>query len=485
MVGARIFVALAFCVLGASFVASTAILISEFRDAEWRSMLVVHSHLFFFFPVFGLLALAAFYRPAVVFTHLYWTNLRHGKLRYSLGLLAVAGLTIAVTQWLDAKPRGLYEVAANVLLADRGEPSGCAGQRSACRRAPLLDTLVSVTEAAQRRVGLSKFARNCQPDALLEIPEEMQKERYCFPAKGKLTGTQCCEAQTRFADTVARMQADLAQRSLTGALDGILFLPLKIFFVLIVVAIAICLAIWRDAMDVHYLELVPAVERGVIIGALAMLFWPLMDYGYQQTSNALYGRWGAGPQFRLSLVIVPWALLLLFYFLRRLRKNLEIVGQLAGVVASAIAILRYEEINDWSVRLFGAGADNATIGILLGIAALGFVQLWWPFRMPVSLGGEPQAAKAPAAAGSAPRAQPGAGAAAKPAGAPTGTGPAASAAAAGLAVAARAAGAGAASSPSTQVRPAATATRPAAAATANPNSTAVLPAAPAKHGPDR
>jgi hypothetical protein len=479
MVGARIFVALAFCVLGASFVASTAILISEFRDAEWRSMLVVHSHLFFFFPVFGLLALAAFYRPAVVFTHLYWTNLRHGKLRYSLGLLAVAGLTIAVTQWLDAKPRGLYEVAANVLLADRGEPSGCAGQRSACRRAPLLDTLVSVTEAAQRRVGLSKFARNCQPDALLEIPEEMQKERYCFPAKGKLTGTQCCEAQTRFADTVARMQADLAQRSLTGALDGILFLPLKIFFVLVVVAIAICLAIWRDAMDVHYLELVPAVERGVIIGALAMLFWPLMDYGYQQTSNAIYGRWGAGPQFRLSLIIVPWALLLLFYFLRRLRKNLEIVGQLAGVVASAIAILRYEEINDWSVRLFGAGADNATIGILLGIAALGFVQLWWPFRMPVSLGGEPQAAKAPAAAGSAPRAQPGAGAAAKPAGAPTGT-----AAAAGLAVAARAAGPGAASSPSTQVRPAATATRP-AAATANPNSTAVLPAAPAKHGPDR
>jgi hypothetical protein len=477
MVGARIFVALAFCVLGASFVASTAILISEFRDAEWRSMLVVHSHLFFFFPVFGLLALAAFYRPAVVFTHLYWTNLRHGKLRYSLGLLAVAGLTIAVTQWLDAKPRGLYEVAANVLLADRGEPSGCAGQRSACRRAPLLDTLVSVTEAAQRRVGLSKFARNCQPDALLEIPEEMQKERYCFPAKGKLTGTQCCEAQTRFADTVARMQADLAQRSLTGALDGILFLPLKIFCVLVVVAIAICLAIWRDAMDVHYLELVPAVERGVIIGALAMLFWPLMDYGYQQTSNAIYGRWGAGPQFRLSLIIVPWALLLLFYFLRRLRKNLEIVGQLAGVVASAIAILRYEEINDWSVRLFGAGADNATIGILLGIAALGFVQLWWPFRMPVSLGGEPQAAKALAAAGSAPRAQPGAGAAAKPAGAPTGT-----AAAAGLAVAARAAGPGAASSPSTQVRPAAT--RP-AAATANPNSTAVLPAAPAKHGPDR
>jgi len=404
MLGARIFVGLAFFVLGASFLASTGLLISEFRDAEWRSMLAVHSHLFFFFPVFGVLALAAFYRPAVVFTHLYWTHLRHGKVRYGLGLLAVVGLTVAVTHWLDVKPRGLYEVSAGVLLADRGEPSGCAGQKAACRRAPLLDTLVSVTEAAQRRVGLSKFARNCQPDTLLEIPDEMQKERYCFAAKGKLAGAQCCEAQTRFADTVARMQADFGQRSLSGALDTVLFLPLKIFFVLIVVAIAICLAIWRDMMDAHYREQVPAVERGVIIGALAMLFWPLMDYGYQQTSNALYGRWGAGPQFRLSLVIVPWALLLLFYFLRRLRKNLEIVGQLAGVLASAIAILRYEEINDWSVRLFGAGADNWTLGVLVGIAALGFLQLWWPSRIALPFKAPPQATT-PQPPGGAPRPQ--------------------------------------------------------------------------------
>ena len=217
MVGARVFVALAFLLLGASFLLSTGILINEFRDAEWRSMVVVHSHLFFFFPVFGLLALAAFYRPAVVFTDLYWTHLRHGKLRYSLGFLAAVGLTIAVTHWLDAKPRGLYEVSANALLADRGEPAGCAGQRAACRRAPLLDTLASVPEAAQRRVGISKFARNCQPDALLEVPDEMQKERYCFPAKAKLTGTQCCEAQTRFGDTVARLQADPTQRSLSGS----------------------------------------------------------------------------------------------------------------------------------------------------------------------------------------------------------------------------------------------------------------------------
>src|SRR5215470_13371232 len=159
MVSARMFVGLVFVVLGASFLASTGILINEFRDADWRSMLVVHSHLFLFFPMFGILALAAFYRPAVVFTDLYWTHLRHGKLRYGIGLLVVVVLAAGVGQWLN----------------DKGEPAGCGGQRTTCRRAPMLDTLTTLADAAQRRVGLTKFARNCQPDALLEVPDEMQK----------------------------------------------------------------------------------------------------------------------------------------------------------------------------------------------------------------------------------------------------------------------------------------------------------------------
>ena len=118
------------------------------------------------------------------------------------------------------------------------------------------------------------------------------------------------------------------------------------------------LALWRNRIDQHYRDLVPRLERGVIIGALAMLFWPAMDYGYQQTANALFGRCNAGPQLRLSLVIAPWALLLLFYFLRRLGKQGEMMGQISGVVLAAVAVLRYEQLNDWGVRLFGVGADQ-------------------------------------------------------------------------------------------------------------------------------
>ena len=114
-----------------------------------------------------------------------------------------------------------------------------------------------------------------------------------------------------------------------------------------------------------------------MIGALAMLFWPAMDYAYQQTSNALFGRFNPGLQLRLSLVIAPWALLLLFYFLRRFGKQGEMVGQISGVVLAAVAVLRYEQLNDWGVRLLGIGADQWFLAALTVLAFGGLIALLW------------------------------------------------------------------------------------------------------------
>ena len=130
MVGARIFVALCFVILGASFFASTALLIQEFRGGDWFTMVVAHSHLFFFFPVLGVLALFAFYLPSVVFTHLYWTHLPYGKMRFLLGIAVVA-----------ARSYGF----ANISTSLRG-PSGRFRRRSCADGAsraewPILDTL--------------------------------------------------------------------------------------------------------------------------------------------------------------------------------------------------------------------------------------------------------------------------------------------------------------------------------------------------------
>jgi hypothetical protein len=111
-----------------------------------------------------------------------------------------------------------------------------------------------------------------------------------------------------------------------------------------------------------------------------------MDYGYQQTANVLYGRQVAGPQLRLSLILVPWALLLLFYFLRRLGRQGELVGQISGVVFAGVAVLRYEQLNDWVVRLFGIGADSWLLAVLIGIAFAGLAALYWLRRAGIYAG---------------------------------------------------------------------------------------------------
>jgi hypothetical protein len=369
MVGARIFVAIAFVILAASFIASTGLLIYEFIEIDWLTMIVAHAHLFLFFPVLGLLALIAFYLPSVILTDLYWRHLRFGKARFIVGVLALAGLSYLAAASLDTEPRAVYEVSPWALVADKGDPGKA--------RAPILDVLGTLRDTAQHRFGLSSFGRSCLTDPMLEIPDEMLKVRYCFPAKTNLTGEACCTVQNAFAKAVLRLQQSPSTRSYSGELDALLFLPIKTFFILVVVAIAVLLAIWRNHIDQHYAARVPAMERGVTIGGFAMLFWLAMDYGYQVTANVLFGRQVAGPQLRLSLILVPWALLLLFYFLRRLGKQGELVGQISGVVFAGVAVLRYEQLNDWVVRLFGIGADGWVLTGLIAIAIIGLAALFW------------------------------------------------------------------------------------------------------------
>jgi len=90
MTPARIIVAVVYVCLGLSFLASTGLLIREFQGTDWQAMVLAHSHLFFFFPVFGILALSAFYLPSVVFADLYWRHLRYGKVRFLVAPLGCA-----------------------------------------------------------------------------------------------------------------------------------------------------------------------------------------------------------------------------------------------------------------------------------------------------------------------------------------------------------------------------------------------------------
>ena len=64
MTGARVFVGIGFLILGTSFIASTGVLIYEFANTDWLTMVLAHSHLFLFFPLLGSLGLVAFYLPS-------------------------------------------------------------------------------------------------------------------------------------------------------------------------------------------------------------------------------------------------------------------------------------------------------------------------------------------------------------------------------------------------------------------------------------
>ena len=130
MTPARVIVAVVYVCLGLSFLASTGLLIWEFQDTDWQLMVLAHSHLFFFFPVFGILALSAVYVPSVVFADLYWRHLRYGKARFLVGLVVLATVSWAVAKWLDRPPRALWEVSPQALVADKGDPPGCDGARS-------------------------------------------------------------------------------------------------------------------------------------------------------------------------------------------------------------------------------------------------------------------------------------------------------------------------------------------------------------------
>ena len=379
-VGARIFVAIIFVVLGLSFIATTATLYYEFGlkspGTDWFGIAAVYSHLFLFFPTFGLLALAAFYIPASVFTDMYWKHVPMGRLRFGLGFLVLAAASYFGAQMLgQGELRSIWEVKPEVLSNDRGVPPDCAASGEPCVRAPILHAVDDVRIKSQKRVGMAKFVRNCNRDPLVEpSPDELAK-RYCFVTRALEDAGTCCTAQENFGRAVIEMFKPEENRSLTVKVHKAL-LPFKIFFLLVVLVVAILLAVRRYGVSAHYPNWMRKIERGVLVGAFAMLILPVMNLAFLQSSGLLYGTALDSVYRSLALPLTigygAWTLLLLFFFFRETDKDIETVARISGVVGSAIAVMNYQLITDYFVRIAGSGADMWTLGLLfmLGLIAL-------------------------------------------------------------------------------------------------------------------
>ena len=378
LLGARLFIIFVFGVIGISFWAVTATLFYEFRSAEWFTIATFYSHLFIFFPIFGTVALFAFYWPSVVFLDMYWRHIPGGKYRFIIGFFVVAALSWFVAQGLLAgQIRSLFEIPPVSLLADQGEPANCDGTAGPCVRLPILAGLKNVRRMSQRRIGLTDLVRNCAPDPLIETLEDKQPRRYCFVSTAPLatpiltSDSDCCRAQRSFM-SMANSTAN-ANRSMTSLVHS-WTLPLKVFFLLTLLIIGILLALRRERMEDNYAEHMGEIEKGVLIGAAAMLFFPVMNHAFLQSAAMLDVAGGSNsyrsPAPFFSFTFGAWALILVFFFYRRRDKEVEFLGRIGGVIASAIAILKYDIIISYFVRYAGSGASPRDIGLLFGVGLL-------------------------------------------------------------------------------------------------------------------
>jgi hypothetical protein len=392
--GSKIFIAIVFSLVGASFLATTGVMIWEFRDLDWQTIAAFYSHLFIFFPTFGIVTLFAFYVPACVFLDMYMKHVPYGPERFAIGFLVAIGISLAAANALmGSKERSIFEVSPRVLKADAGQPVGCLAS-GRCERLPILEAMDNVRRVSQARIGLSDLARNCKPDTLKGIPPaDRMAKRYCFVSTKlpddladlgeghRSTDQDCCKAQQMFTTAVNALNAEPGGRSLTSRVHALL-LAFKVFFALILLVISVMLAVRRKAMEQHYRPYLDAIERGVLVGAAAMVIYPLMSHAFLQSAALLY--FGGGPSggYRSTAPLVSfglgaWGLLLLFFFYRRRDKELESIARMGGIVGSAVAVVKYDLIVDLCVRLVGTGASRYNLVFLCAaaIVAIGVLVL--------------------------------------------------------------------------------------------------------------
>ncbi|MGA7327119.1 MAG: hypothetical protein WBX25_22200 [Rhodomicrobium sp.] len=392
--GPRIFVLIVYSLLALSFLFTTGTLVWEFGEAGWLDFAAMDSHLFVFFPTLGIVALAAFYLPSVIFLDLYWRYVWFGKIRFIFGFFVVAAASYAIAQVMLENPRrSLWGGAPEVLMADQGDPAGCAKKAGPCLRMPLLQALHNVRQVSRHRYGLDSFGRDCgggTPDPYIERSDASKPRRFCFAstplgdAPQLQNDEECCKAEARVILALSANYINPATRSTVSKVHAAM-LPLKVFFLIVVFIISIMLAAHHRKVERHYGELLPVMEIGLVTGAISMLFFPLMSQAFLQSSEALTGSGGRGTFSIIvpviSLLFVVWALLIgLFFYRRRANDRTAMLARFTGLFVSNVGIIKYNLVISVFVWALGSGTTElgltglvlaSIFAIALMVAAMG------------------------------------------------------------------------------------------------------------------
>lgn len=372
---ARAFVTALFFVLGVGFIAETALMYYEFRSTGLAfAMASFDAELFIFFPTAGIAALFAFWRAGCVVTDAYWRRVRLGKLIYVAAfLIAAAGAFLLSDSFRAGADRSWWEIAPSALMTDAGEPPGC--EPGECSRAPIIDAHQSVRAAARDGGGLARFSLSCETtvSSRFSAEEADDEPNYCFAAGEPLTRAQCCAARQEFREAVAARHAEAPSRLYYIHLFA---LPMKIFFLFMLLGIGVMLVRRRRSLEFYYGDAMEDVERALPIGGALMLIWPLMNNAYVQSWDLLFGAEDAGSYRVLAplymLGFAGWAMVMMFYYFRRYPDTLEFFAKASGVALAAFGIFQYEQIISYINAFLGAGADVLSLTVF-AVAVVFFI----------------------------------------------------------------------------------------------------------------
>jgi len=382
-IGTRIPVFVAVSILGLSFLAHTIVLAFEFWNTNWFALASLSSNLFIFFPTLGILAVVAAYTPACAFVDVFWRHIKFGRMALLGGLVVLAALSYWMAFAIALTPistLGLHMITPDALLADEGDPLGCAAGAGDCERLPILDIVNNVRHVSRSRVGLADFVHPCRSDPFVEVPPNSERKRFCFAATPLPTSagsspqlsrsSECCRSQERLRQAVATYLATPEKRSLTGQLL-VPLLASKVFFLLVLLTISILLVVGGLGYEKHYKPMTKRIELGTVIVTIVVLFYPFIFQSDVQTGEATFGTAyrppvrGVAPY--LTVLFCVGALQVALSIYRRRNKQLGQFGMMVGIIAVAAVVMKYDQIVAIFVSVLGSGLSwIAFIFLILG-----------------------------------------------------------------------------------------------------------------------
>ncbi len=366
----RIIVTVVFATMYLAFIVESGALLVEFGPHGLGiRMATLFAHNFLFFPVVGFLALVAFWRPTVLIVDaLLWGKVKYGQFVLAGVALIIACLAMTLTNaFSSSNSRSLFEIAPHALIDDTGVETG----DPETRRASVQEILVRMKNNALSDGGLSTFQSNCDEE-WLKFAVSANEQKLCFPTGTTISVKACCKARTAFRAFVNTQNA-ATPSNLAGIHHFVL--PVKLTFLLTLLAVGILLVRLRSRLSVLYGTAVQDVSFPIAIGGAFMLLWPLMNASYLDTFSLLTDD-GLANSYRVTAPLFAlgfgiWAMLLVFYHLRTYPSQMEMALKGAGALIAALGVLQYEQIIAYLSRTLGIGGGLvAVLVFIVGTAAL-------------------------------------------------------------------------------------------------------------------